>query len=166
MGEPTYSCRDCGLDPTCVLCVDCVKVTSLSQEYRYLELMGEPTYSCWDCGLDPTCVLRVDCFKVTSLSQEYIIIKGLSKVQKNDVHGIPVVHRRRDLLQEGEQIAGAGPPLHEAVLCGSDQLVFLQMPDHVVFYDRLQHLTADRGQGDWSVVAGTVFCSLNRADIW
>ena len=22
-GEPTYSCRDCGLDPTCVLCVDC-----------------------------------------------------------------------------------------------------------------------------------------------
>ena len=26
MGEPTYSCRDCGLDPTCVLCVDCFKV--------------------------------------------------------------------------------------------------------------------------------------------
>lgn len=24
-GEPTYSCRDCGLDPTCVLCVDCFK---------------------------------------------------------------------------------------------------------------------------------------------
>lgn len=22
-GEPTYSCRDCGLDPTCVLCVEC-----------------------------------------------------------------------------------------------------------------------------------------------
>ncbi|PRD23207.1 UNVERIFIED_CONTAM: E3 ubiquitin-protein ligase UBR2 [Trichonephila clavipes] len=22
-GEPTYSCRECGLDPTCVLCVDC-----------------------------------------------------------------------------------------------------------------------------------------------
>lgn len=27
VGEPTYSCRDCGLDPTCVLCVDCFKVT-------------------------------------------------------------------------------------------------------------------------------------------
>ena len=26
VGEPTYSCRDCGLDPTCVLCVDCFKV--------------------------------------------------------------------------------------------------------------------------------------------
>lgn len=24
-GEPTYSCRDCGLDPTCVLCVDCFR---------------------------------------------------------------------------------------------------------------------------------------------
>ena len=28
IGEPTYSCRDCGLDPTCVLCVDCFKVTN------------------------------------------------------------------------------------------------------------------------------------------
>ena len=24
-GEPTYSCRDCGHDPTCVLCVECFK---------------------------------------------------------------------------------------------------------------------------------------------
>jgi E3 ubiquitin-protein ligase UBR2 len=24
-GEPTYSCRDCGLDPTCVLCVECFR---------------------------------------------------------------------------------------------------------------------------------------------
>lgn len=25
LGEPTYSCRDCSSDPTCVLCVDCFK---------------------------------------------------------------------------------------------------------------------------------------------
>ncbi len=25
MGEPTYSCRDCGHDSTCVLCVECFK---------------------------------------------------------------------------------------------------------------------------------------------
>lgn len=25
MGEPTYSCRECGMDNTCVLCVDCFK---------------------------------------------------------------------------------------------------------------------------------------------
>ena len=24
-GEPTYSCKDCGHDPTCVLCVECFK---------------------------------------------------------------------------------------------------------------------------------------------
>ena len=24
-GDPTYSCRDCGHDPTCVLCVECFK---------------------------------------------------------------------------------------------------------------------------------------------
>lgn len=31
MGEPTYSCRDCGHDPTCVLCVDCFK----NSEHRF-----------------------------------------------------------------------------------------------------------------------------------
>lgn len=25
VGEPTYSCRDCGMDPTCVLCSNCFK---------------------------------------------------------------------------------------------------------------------------------------------
>ena len=36
MGEPTYSCRDCGLDPTCVLCVDCFK-NSEHGGHRFLE---------------------------------------------------------------------------------------------------------------------------------
>ena len=31
MGEPTYSCKDCGHDPTCVLCVDCFK----NSEHRH-----------------------------------------------------------------------------------------------------------------------------------
>ncbi len=34
MGEPTYSCRDCGHDPTCVLCVDCFK-RSEHRHHRY-----------------------------------------------------------------------------------------------------------------------------------
>lgn len=34
MGEPTYSCRDCGMDPTCVLCVDCFKM-SPHRNHRY-----------------------------------------------------------------------------------------------------------------------------------
>jgi hypothetical protein len=34
LGEPTYSCRDCGHDPTCVLCVDCFK-NSEHKHHRY-----------------------------------------------------------------------------------------------------------------------------------
>lgn len=32
-GEPTYSCRDCGHDNTCVLCVECFK-NSEHQHHR------------------------------------------------------------------------------------------------------------------------------------
>ena len=31
LGEPTYSCKDCGHDPTCVLCVECFK----NSEHRH-----------------------------------------------------------------------------------------------------------------------------------
>ena len=34
LGEPTYSCRDCGHDLTCVLCIDCFK-QSEHQNHRY-----------------------------------------------------------------------------------------------------------------------------------
>lgn len=34
MGDPTYSCRDCGHDPTCVLCVECFK-NSEHKTHRY-----------------------------------------------------------------------------------------------------------------------------------
>ncbi|GAB6018583.1 hypothetical protein CHUAL_000274 [Chamberlinius hualienensis] len=48
VGEPTYSCRDCGADPTCVLCVDCFK-TSGHQNHRYrMSTSGGGGYC--DCG--------------------------------------------------------------------------------------------------------------------
>lgn len=34
MGEPTYSCRECGMDATCVLCVDCFK-RSAHRNHKY-----------------------------------------------------------------------------------------------------------------------------------
>uniref|UniRef100_T1JGA7 E3 ubiquitin-protein ligase n=1 Tax=Strigamia maritima TaxID=126957 RepID=T1JGA7_STRMM len=47
-GEPTYSCRDCGMDPTCVLCVDCFK-TSEHRNHRYkMSTSGGGGYC--DCG--------------------------------------------------------------------------------------------------------------------
>uniref|UniRef100_A0A1W7R9B1 E3 ubiquitin-protein ligase n=1 Tax=Hadrurus spadix TaxID=141984 RepID=A0A1W7R9B1_9SCOR len=47
-GEPTYSCRDCGLDPTCVLCVDCFK-NSAHKMHRYKMSMSGGGGYC-DCG--------------------------------------------------------------------------------------------------------------------
>lgn len=47
-GEPTYSCRDCGLDPTCVLCVDCFR-NSQHKNHRYkMSTSGGGGYC--DCG--------------------------------------------------------------------------------------------------------------------
>lgn len=48
MGEPTYSCRECGMDNTCVLCVDCFK----KSEHRFHKYkMGTSCGGgCCDCG--------------------------------------------------------------------------------------------------------------------
>lgn len=49
-GEPAYSCRECGMDNTCVLCVECFKV-SPHRHHKYK--MGQSGGGgCCDCG-DP-----------------------------------------------------------------------------------------------------------------
>ncbi|XP_054000464.1 E3 ubiquitin-protein ligase UBR2 [Hylaeus anthracinus] len=48
MGEPTYSCRECGMDSTCVLCLDCFK-QSAHRNHKYK--MGTSNGGgCCDCG--------------------------------------------------------------------------------------------------------------------
>lgn len=48
VGEPTYSCRECGMDNTCVLCVDCFK-QSEHRHHKYK--MGTSSGGgCCDCG--------------------------------------------------------------------------------------------------------------------
>lgn len=48
MGEPTYNCRECGMDATCVLCVDCFK-KSVHRHHKYK--MGTSSGGgCCDCG--------------------------------------------------------------------------------------------------------------------
>ncbi|XP_076276967.1 ubr1 ubiquitin ligase [Lasioglossum baleicum] len=48
MGEPTYSCRECCMDMTCVLCVDCFK-QSAHRNHKYK--MGTSSGGgCCDCG--------------------------------------------------------------------------------------------------------------------
>ncbi|KAK3092305.1 hypothetical protein FSP39_001069, partial [Pinctada imbricata] len=47
-GEPTYSCRDCANDPTCVLCIDCFQ-RSAHKKHRYrMSTSGGGGYC--DCG--------------------------------------------------------------------------------------------------------------------
>lgn len=48
MGEPTYNCRECGMDSTCVLCVDCFKRSShKNHKYKMGTSYGG---GCCDCG--------------------------------------------------------------------------------------------------------------------
>ncbi|KYQ49453.1 E3 ubiquitin-protein ligase UBR2 [Trachymyrmex zeteki] len=48
MGEPTYSCRECGMDSTCVLCVDCFK-QSAHRNHKY-KMSTSNGGGCCDCG--------------------------------------------------------------------------------------------------------------------
>lgn len=49
-GEPTYSCRECSMDPTCVLCATCFKKsTHRNHKYKMSTSYGG---GCCDCG-DP-----------------------------------------------------------------------------------------------------------------
>ncbi|CAH1114121.1 unnamed protein product [Psylliodes chrysocephalus] len=50
LGEPTYSCRQCGMDPTCVLCVECFK-HSEHRHHKY-KMGTSRGGGCCDCG-DP-----------------------------------------------------------------------------------------------------------------
>ncbi|XP_050727381.1 E3 ubiquitin-protein ligase UBR2-like isoform X3 [Eriocheir sinensis] len=47
-GDPTYGCRDCGMDPTCVLCADCFK-NSAHSKHRYKISTSSGGGYC-DCG--------------------------------------------------------------------------------------------------------------------
>uniref|UniRef100_UPI00358E1268 E3 ubiquitin-protein ligase UBR2 n=1 Tax=Myxine glutinosa TaxID=7769 RepID=UPI00358E1268 len=48
MGEPTYSCRECAVDPTCVLCMDCFQ-QSIHKTHRYRMNTSSGGGFC-DCG--------------------------------------------------------------------------------------------------------------------
>ncbi|CAH1958819.1 unnamed protein product [Acanthoscelides obtectus] len=47
-GEPTYSCRECGMDRTCVLCVECFK-NSEHRNHKY-KMGTSGGGGCCDCG--------------------------------------------------------------------------------------------------------------------
>lgn len=48
MGDPTYSCRECGMDETCVLCAECFK-KSEHRHHKY-KMATSDGGGCCDCG--------------------------------------------------------------------------------------------------------------------
>ncbi|EFN77425.1 E3 ubiquitin-protein ligase UBR2 [Harpegnathos saltator] len=63
MGEPTYSCRECGVDSTCVLCVGCFQ-QSAHRDHKY-KMGTSGGGGCCDCGdteawkRDPFCEIHM-----------------------------------------------------------------------------------------------------------
>lgn len=47
-GEATYSCRDCAVDPTCVMCADCFR-QSVHRQHDYV-MATSGGGGCCDCG--------------------------------------------------------------------------------------------------------------------
>ncbi|KAL3265904.1 hypothetical protein HHI36_010094 [Cryptolaemus montrouzieri] len=78
MGEPTYSCRECGMDNTCVLCVDCFRKSEhRNHKYKMGTSLGG---GCCDCGdveawkRDPYCEIHmagIDCAKQGGISTAF-----------------------------------------------------------------------------------------------
>ncbi|XP_078001009.1 E3 ubiquitin-protein ligase UBR2-like [Glandiceps talaboti] len=48
MGEPTYSCRDCAVDPTCVFCIDCFQKSAHTTHRYRMSTSGGGGFC--DCG--------------------------------------------------------------------------------------------------------------------
>lgn len=63
MGDPTYSCRECGMDNTCVLCAECFK-RSEHRHHKY-KMATSGGGGCCDCGdkeawkKDPFCDIHI-----------------------------------------------------------------------------------------------------------
>ncbi|XP_055371504.1 E3 ubiquitin-protein ligase UBR1 [Condylostylus longicornis] len=48
VGEPTYTCRECGMDTTCVLCVNCFKQSA--HRFHKYKMSHSGGGGCCDCG--------------------------------------------------------------------------------------------------------------------
>ncbi|CAD7090539.1 unnamed protein product [Hermetia illucens] len=74
IGEPTYSCRGCGMDSTCVLCVNCFKQSA--HRYHKYKMSTSGGGGCCDCG-------DVEAWKKDPYCEEHI--RGMRKPPKNSI---------------------------------------------------------------------------------
>jgi len=54
-------------------------------------------------------------------------VKGLTKVQVDDIHSLSLIHQAGHLVIEGDQVGQAGCAFHEPMLAGPDPLAVLHM---------------------------------------
>uniref|UniRef100_A0A8C7F267 E3 ubiquitin-protein ligase n=1 Tax=Oncorhynchus kisutch TaxID=8019 RepID=A0A8C7F267_ONCKI len=73
VGEPTYSCRECAADPTCVLCMQCF-LGSVHKEHRYRVRTATTSTT---HSMDPLAHLSTDmiarCYNVFSVVLKYAV---------------------------------------------------------------------------------------------
>uniref|UniRef100_A0A8C0H1L1 E3 ubiquitin-protein ligase n=1 Tax=Chelonoidis abingdonii TaxID=106734 RepID=A0A8C0H1L1_CHEAB len=86
VGEPTYSCRDCAVDPTCVLCMECF-LGSIHREHRYRMTTSGGGGFC-DCG-------DTEAWKESPYCQKH---------ELNTAETDPLVHLSEDMIARAYNI--------------------------------------------------------------
>ncbi|XP_070398902.1 E3 ubiquitin-protein ligase UBR2 isoform X1 [Nothobranchius furzeri] len=90
VGEPTYSCRECAADPTCVLCMQCF-LSSMHKDHRYRMTTSGGGGFC-DCG-------DAEAWKMGPYCQNHTPV-GSSKATEED----PVAQLHPDMVARGYSI--------------------------------------------------------------
>lgn len=78
MNEPYYSCRECGMDPTCVLCVNCFK-QSAHRHHKY-KMGASFGGGCCDCG-------DSEAWKQDHYCDEHKV----NEIETNSIHSLSVL---------------------------------------------------------------------------
>ena len=75
-------------------------------------------------------------------------VKGLIKVQVDDIDSLSLIHQVCHLVIVGDQVGQAGPAFHEPMLAGPDPLVVLHTPGERPQEESLHNLAWQQGQAD------------------
>ncbi|XP_058811002.1 E3 ubiquitin-protein ligase UBR1 isoform X2 [Topomyia yanbarensis] len=119
IGEPTYSCRECSMDPTCVLCSTCFKKSS-HRLHKY-KMCTSGGGGCCDCGdneawkRDPFCEEHKA--TVTNVSDLSIITDKVKRCSEIVFKGILQYCTKTLQIQSDSSLANFGGIDEEDVYC-------------------------------------------------
>uniref|UniRef100_A0A182N0G2 E3 ubiquitin-protein ligase n=1 Tax=Anopheles dirus TaxID=7168 RepID=A0A182N0G2_9DIPT len=86
IGEPTYSCRECSMDPTCVLCSNCFKKsTHRTHKYKMATSGGG---GCCDCG-------DLEAWKKDPFCEEHACISDDAQARQQEQAELPADAEQR-----------------------------------------------------------------------